>query len=89
MTKKCRRCDHPLIGSEQRGNICNECLDAGYGPDDDIMGRARRNLTWVNQVDTRRDPGVELAGFLDFMHPEMSEDRKRALIHAIRHPESE
>jgi hypothetical protein len=35
MNNECKRCGGALIGSEQRGDICNECLDLGSGAHDE------------------------------------------------------
>jgi hypothetical protein len=46
--------------------------------------RARRNLAYANSKTGTGDAQarIEMAAFLDFMHPNMPEDEKRKLINA-------
>ena len=52
---------------------------------DKIMERARANRCMVDAYNHHRDAAkMEMAGFLDLMHPEMSDERKRKLILAAQ-----
>jgi hypothetical protein len=35
MSKTCKRCGNYLLGAEERGDTCNECLGKGYGQQHD------------------------------------------------------
>ena len=50
---------------------------------EDLMNKARANKCIVDSIgghDNRRSRQIEMAGFLDFMHPEMSAEKKAELI---------
>lgn len=48
---------------------------------DEIMAKARRNLVYAQTArSAKQQAKLEMAGFLDFMYPNMSDTRKRELI---------
>ena len=50
---------------------------------EDLMNKARANKCMVDAIggrDTRHSRQMEMAGFLDLMHPEMSDEKKAKLV---------
>ena len=53
---------------------------------DTLMQKARANKCISDAIgsrDSQRSRKVELAAFLDFMHPEMDEERKAKMIREV------
>lgn len=67
------------VWTERRDRCYEECTDGNL-----MMQRAEAASSWINRVEGRRKPELEMWAFLSVFHPEMTTDRQREVIRSMR-----